>query len=131
MTVRPPSGSVAVRSGRDRPGSQTSSTANRCSASMMTSRPEFGSVAPPARMPPKSWTATQMTAKTAMAVTSVTWANCGGRKTPAATIRQTWPAGSPPCAVVQEEGLRHTVDVGEPPRLAVVHPGHQVVQGLG
>ena len=33
----------------------------------MTSRPELGSVAPPARIPPKSWTATQMRAKATMA----------------------------------------------------------------
>ena len=49
----------------------------------------MGSVAPPARMPPKFCTATQMRAKTTTASTTAPWATCGAMNTPTATSTQT------------------------------------------
>ena len=53
-----------------------------------TRSPEPRSVAPPARSPPKSWTATQMTAKATIATTRTTCVTVGCRETQTATRTQ-------------------------------------------
>ena len=89
----------------------------------MTRRPELGSVAPPARMPPKFWTATQMSGKhhdgqDHRHLGDLRWSEHPSGHDEADDGQQDG-HGRP---VMEEEGFRGPVDMGEPSRLSTVHP---------
>ncbi len=128
--VKPPWSRRSGSGGAPRPEcSGGRSTASRSRRSGRPTGPAFGSVAPPARIPPKFCTATQITAKTTIATTMVAWAIRGVMNTPAATARQTmaqqYRRRRP---IVEEERFGGPVDTGQPPGLSGVHAGHEIVE---
>ena len=98
---------------------------------MITGRPELGSVAPPARMPPKFWTAIQMRAKTDdgqyhRGLGDLRRHEHARGDDDADEGQQDRHGG----AVVEEQRLRGSVDVGEPAGLSAVQSGNQVMERL-